>query len=86
MSVTKRAVVEGNGAHISPWVQRGSDPWTLLYPLEQPLPSGGEVAAVSLAYPRERGAFLELSSAGWIFILATFVFGFALRGAFGVTF
>ncbi|MBW2281367.1 MAG: hypothetical protein JRG76_05060 [Deltaproteobacteria bacterium] len=86
VAVTKRVVVEGNGAHISPWIQRASDPWTLLYPLESPLPAEAGVRAVSLDYPRGRGEFLDLSSAGWIFIAATFVFGFAFRGAFGVTF
>ena len=86
VSVSKRAVVEGNGAHISPWIQRGGDPWTLWYPLERPLPPEPGVRAVSLDYPRGRGEFLDLSSAGWIFIAATFVFGFAFRGAFGVTF
>ena len=73
-------------AVISPWIQRANDPWTLLYPLESPLPAGTGVRAVSIDYPRERGEFLELSSAGWIFIGATFIFGFAFRGVFGVTF
>ena len=85
-NLTKRVVVDDNGARLSPELRRASDPESLLYPLEPPIRVAAPVEAVTLDYPMARGEFLELSSAGWIFAGISLVFAFALRGVFGVTF
>jgi hypothetical protein len=64
-----------------------ADDWRSLgYPSEAPLPAGSAITAVEVEYPRARGEFLGLSSASWLLLGATLVLGFALRGAFRVTF
>jgi hypothetical protein len=85
-TLSKRAVVDGKAARLSPERRRADDPRTLLYPLERPIPVGIPVRVVTLAYPAARGEFLELSSAGWIFAGISFVLAFVFRGTFGVTF
>jgi hypothetical protein len=82
----KRAVVDANGARLSPELRRAGDPLALLYPFERPLSADSPVRAVRIDYPTARGDFLDLSSAGWIFVGFAFVLAFALRGSFGVTF
>ncbi len=84
--LVKRVVVAGSGPRISPAVYRSNDLNALLYPAETLLASDLPVRAIHLDYPRARSTFLGLSSASWIFFAASMVFGFALRGAFGVTF
>ena len=85
-AILKRAVVDENGQRISPSVYRASDYRSLLYPFEAPLRDDSSIVAAHIEYPRSRGEFAGLSSASWIFFGATIFFGFALRGAFGVTF
>jgi hypothetical protein len=84
--LAKRVVVAGEGAKFSPAVYRSNDLNTLLYPVEKSLAADTPVSAVHLVYPRDRATFAGLSSASWIFFAASMVFGFALRGVFGVTF
>ena len=84
--LVKRVVVDGSGPRISPAVYRSNDLNALLYPAETLLASDLPVRAIHLDYPRARSTFLGLSSASWIFFAASMVFGFALRGVFGVTF
>lgn len=81
-----KLMVVDRADRISPSIYRASDFETLAYPLEAPLQSDSKIVAAHLDYPRGRGEFAGLSSASWIFFGATLVFGFALRGAFGVTF
>jgi hypothetical protein len=78
--------VSPDGSGVSPSVYRPGDISTLLYPVEPPLPGDSAIRAVHLTYPRARAEFGGLSSASWVFFGASLVFGFALRGAFGVTF
>ena len=85
-SVAKQIVVNGQKTHVSPSVYRGSDITALVYPAERPLPSDSSVLAIHLDYPEDRGVYLGLSSATWIFFAASMVAGFALRGPLGVTF
>jgi hypothetical protein len=82
----KRVVVDGRHARVSPAVYRSNDLNTLAYPAESALASDAPIRAIHLSYPPVRAAFAGLSSASWIFFGASLVFGFALRGAFGVTF
>lgn len=75
-----------SGPRISPAVYRSNDLSALLYPAEALLANDLPVRAVHLDYPRARSTFLGLSTTSWIFFAASMVFGFALRGVFGVTF
>jgi len=84
--VSKRVVVDGAGPKVSPAVYRSNDLNALLYPVEALLANDLPVRAIHLDYPRARSTFLGLSSASWIFFAASMLFGFALRGPFGVTF
>ena len=83
--VAKKVLVASAGAP-SPAIYRTNDVRTLAYPLERPLPPESIVSSVHLTYPRSLGEFAGLSSASWTWFLATLVFGYALRGLFGVTF
>jgi len=82
----KLLAVSPDGSGVSPSVYRPNDLSTLLYPVEPPLPGDSAIRAVHLTYPRARAEFGGLSSASWVFFGASIVFGFALRGVFGVTF
>ena len=84
--ITKRVIVDGARTHVSLAVYRGNDLNTLLYPVEASLENQGFVREIHLTYPQDRSVFLGLSSATWIFFAGSMVFGFALRGFFGVTF
>jgi hypothetical protein len=87
----ERRIVAGTGAGggtvaLAPVVYRADD-WRILgFPADAPLPAAAAVESIEVAYPRARGEFLGLSSASWLLFGATLVLGFALRGAFGVTF
>ncbi len=81
----ERGIAVGTG-RVMP-VAYGADDWRILgYPSEEPLPAASAIVAVEVEYPRARGEFLGLSSASWLLLGATLVLGFALRGAFRVTF
>ncbi|MET0657050.1 MAG: hypothetical protein ABW110_02695 [Steroidobacteraceae bacterium] len=82
----RKKIVVGTAGAISPAVYTASDIRTLAYPMERALASDSLVAAVKVSYPRSRGEFAGLSSASWILFLASLVFGYLLRGLFGVTF
>lgn len=82
----KRVVVGRNGTWVATDLYRASHWETLLYPQEAALPSDGPARALKLSYPRARGEFGGLSSASWIFMGSSILFGFLLRGPFGVTF
>jgi hypothetical protein len=82
----RHLAVSSGRSGVSPSVYRPNDLSTLLYPVEPPLPGDSPIRAIHLTYPRDRAEFGGLSSASWIFFGATLVFGFALRGPFGVTF
>lgn len=84
--VKKRVQVGANGVSVATDLYRPGDWNTLLYPQEPALDAEGAVRALKLTYPRARGEFAGLSSASWIFFGSSIVFGFALRGLFGVTF
>ncbi len=61
--------------------------WRVLGSAAEPsLPAGAAVISTEIEYPRARGEFLGLSSASWLLLLFTLIFGFVLRGFFGVTF
>jgi hypothetical protein len=82
-----RIVAAGEGApRVSPVAYRENDWRVLGYPAEPPLPADSPFSAIEVGYPRARGEFLGLSSATWLLLGATLAFGFALRGALGVTF
>lgn len=82
----KLVVVGGQQARLAPSVYRANDIRTIGYPAEPALASDQPVASVAITYPRARGEFAGLSSASWLLVLFTLVFGFALRGVMGVTF
>lgn len=82
----KLVVVGGQQARLAPSVYRASDIRTVGYPAEPALASDQPVASVAITYPRARSEFVGLSSASWLLILFTLIFGFALRGVMGVTF
>ena len=85
-AIEKRVRVGMNGARVATDLFRAGDWATLLYPQEPPLPAGGPAASLQLGYPRALGEFAGLSTATWIFFASSMLFGFALRGLFGVTF
>ena len=84
--IEKQVRVAANGSWVATELYRASDWTTLLYPQEPPLPADGPAASLRFEYPRARGDFAGLSSASWIFFGSSMLFGFALRGLFGVTF
>ena len=82
----KQLVVGQNGTWVATELYRANDWETLLYPQEAALPADGPARALKLSYPRARGEFAGLSSASWIFMGSSILFGLLLRGAVGVTF
>jgi len=81
-----RVVVGGTGARPVPAFYRADDWRTLLYPGLPPLENDSIVSAITVSYPRKRAVFAGLSSASWILLGVSLLFGYALRGIFGVTF
>jgi hypothetical protein len=71
---------------LAPVVYQAGDWRELGYPAGEPLSAGSAVESVEVAYPRRYGEYLGLSGASWMLLGASLVFGFALRGVFGVTF
>lgn len=84
--VARRVAVGGATHGLMPVVYRASDIETLFSPGEAALPAEGPAAAVELEYPARHEVIAGLSTAGWLFFASSMVFGFALRGALGVTF
>lgn len=76
----------GESGEVSPAIYCANDIRTLAYPLETALEPGSTVSSIQMTYPRSRADFAGLSSASWILFAASLVFGFLLRGLFGVTF
>lgn len=85
-NATKRVVVGTEQVPLSPVIYRADDIRTLGYPAEPALDIAQPATAIHLTYPRGRSEFLGLSSATWILMGASLLFGYALRGLFGVTF
>jgi hypothetical protein len=86
-SVARAGIESDQGATaLAPVVYQAGDWRELGYPAGQPLASGSSVESVEVAYPRRYGEYLGLSGASWMLLGASLVFGFALRGVFGVTF
>jgi len=84
--VSKRVAVGSAATRVSPAVYRADDPEALAFPAESPLVSDSIIRSIEIDYPTTRKRVFGLSSASWIFCGASLVFGFALRGLFGVTF
>lgn len=81
-----KRVLVGVEGDLSPAIYTSNDIRTLAYPLEPALEQDSIVSSVQMSYPRSRGVFAGLSSASWILFVASLVFGYLLRGLFGVTF
>jgi hypothetical protein len=81
-----KQLLVGIPGQLSPAVHAADDFHTLAFPFEPALEPGSPVSALEVTYPRARGTFAGLSSASWILFAATLVFGYGLRGLFGVTF
>ena len=84
--ISKRLQVGGNGSALAPSRYRADDWFTLGFPAERPLDVDAPAHAVHVSYPPARGQFAGLSTAAWVFFGSSILFGFALRGVFGVTF
>ena len=83
---TTRVVVAGEGGKLWPVAYPAND-WRVLGSAAEPaLDPGGGILSTEVAYVRARGEFLGLSSASWWLLGFSLLFGFALRGLFGVTF
>jgi hypothetical protein len=81
-----RQVVAGGHRKLWPTAYRAGD-WRILgSPAEPSMASAGAIVRTEVSYARARGEFLGLSSASWLLLGFTLIFGFALRGLFGVTF
>ena len=78
--------VDGTAAGVAPLAYRAGDWNALAYPGQPPIAEGGPVREVHLDYPRNGAALAGLSPASWVFFVSSLLFGFALRGPFGVTF
>lgn len=85
-SLHKQVVVGQNGTWVATDLYRANDLTTLLYPQEPALPVDGPASTLTLSYPRASGEFGGLSTASWIFMGSSILFGFLLRGPLGVTF
>lgn len=81
-----KKVLVGVAGLVSPAIYTAGDIRTLAYPLEPALEKGSILSSVVMSYPRSRPVFAGLSSASWILFAASLVFGYVLRGVFGVTF
>jgi hypothetical protein len=81
-----RQVVAGETGKLWPVTYRGGDWRVLGSPAEPALADDGAIEMTEVSYIRARAEFLGLSSASWLLLGFTLLFGFALRGLFGVTF
>lgn len=81
-----RQVVVGDQRKLWPSAYRAGDWRVLGSPAEPSLASEGDIVRTEVSYARARDEFLGLSSATWWLLGFTLLFGFALRGFFGVTF
>ena len=85
-SEVTRELVAGDERRLWPTAYRGDD-WRILgSAAEAALPESGQIAIMEISYPRARTEFLGLSSASWLLLGFSIIFGFLLRGLFGVTF
>ncbi len=82
----KHLAVGADSSRLSPARYQANDLNVLLYPAEPALRNEAGVSAIHLSYPRSRAVYAGLSSASWILFGASLIFGYALRGLFGVTF
>jgi len=85
-AIQKTIMVGAQHTRLAPAVYRAGDIRTLGYPAEAALADSQPLASASVEYRRARGEFIGLSSASWLLFLFSIIFGFALRGALGVTF
>ena len=69
-----------------PVAYRAGDWRVLGSPAEAALPNDSGIESTEVSYARARAEFLGLSSASWLLLGFSMIFGFALRGIFGVTF
>jgi hypothetical protein len=74
------------GGQVSTSVYRGDAFAVLAYPGERSLPVSVPVRSIHVTYPRRRATFAGLSTASWLFVGSSILFGFAVRGRLGVTF
>ncbi len=86
VTLERPARVGGGPARVATRILRANDPELLAYPAAAPLARDAPARELSLEYARDRGVFGGLSSAAWLFMGATVVIGFALRGPLGVNF
>jgi hypothetical protein len=87
-ATTKTIVASDRVVRRSPIKVDGGDWWgQIAYPAEAPLPAGGPIERIEVAYPEAEVNLLGLET-HWLiaFVLLTIVFAFALRGPLGVTF
>ena len=85
-TIERTLYVGGDTTILSPVLYTTDDPKSLLYPAEPALAPDLGIDAISFDYPRARSEFGGISSASWLLMGVSLVFGFLLRGTFGVTF
>lgn len=83
---TTREVAAGDVDRLWPVAYRSGDWRVLGSPAEAAIADDSGIESTEISYERARAEFLGLSSASWILLGFTLIFGFALRGLFGVTF
>jgi hypothetical protein len=83
---TTREIVVGSGGKLWPSAYRGADWRVLGSSAEAAIAEDSGIESTEIFYARARAEFLGLSSASWLLLGFTLIFGFALRGLFGVTF
>jgi len=81
-----RQLVAGDERGLWPTAYRGSDWRVLGSAAEAALPDNGDIVMTEISYPRARAEFVGLSSASWWLLGFSIIFGFLMRGMFGVTF
>ncbi len=86
VTLERPARVGGGPARVATRILRADDFELLAYPAAAPLARDAPARELSLEYALDRGVFGGLSSAAWLFMGATVVIGFALRGPLGVNF
>jgi hypothetical protein len=81
-----RQIVVGEMRKLWPVAYRAGDWRVLGSPGEEALANDSGIERTEVSYARARAEFLGLSSASWLLLGFSLIFGFALRGLFGVTF
>jgi len=81
-----RQIVVGEMRKLWPVAYRAGDWRVLGSPGEEALADDIGIERTEVSYARARVEFLGLSSASWLLLGFSLIFGFALRGMFGVTF